>query len=152
MLLVVLAAGCDAPQAGRAFSAQFPPMDNGQVGDVNLGPLPVELRDLTRTVVNIATDEHRPDRDFGGPDARAVAMVDRPNALRILWLGGMCSKDIQMQLSGAADALVLTIRDDWDPPIFGGVCPLGGVPRVVVIVFNGPVDAAALEVRTNLQD
>ena len=140
MLLAFLAAGCDSPQ-GQVFSAQLPAMDMGQVGDVNLGPLPVQLRDLTGMVVAFATDEHRPGQDFGGPDSRAVAIPDRPNALRVIWLGGMCTKDVRMQLSGAEAASVLRIRDHWDPPFFGGVCPAGGVPRVVIIGFNGPIDA-----------
>lgn len=102
MLLAVLAAGCDAQQ-GRAFSAQFPPIDVRAAGDVNLGPLPVELRDLTGTVVAIATDEHRPEDDFGLPGRpRAVAMVDRPNALRVLWLGSMCSTGVASPPTHAA--------------------------------------------------
>lgn len=146
MLLAVLAAGCDSPQ-GRAFSAQFPPIDVRAAGDVNLGPLPVELRDLTGTVVAIATDEHLPELDFGGPDSRAVGVPDRPNALRVTWLGGMCTKVVRMQLSGTTGQSVLTIQDDWDPPIFGGVCPAGGVPRVVIIGFDRPMDASEVGIR-----
>jgi hypothetical protein len=152
MLLAVLAAGCDSPP-GRAFSAQLPPIDVRAAGDVNLGPLPVELRDLTGTVVAIATDEHLPEDDVGLPGGpRAVAMLDRPNAMRVLWLGSMCSRVVRMQLSGSAGALALAIQDDWDPPILGGVCPAGAVSRVAIIGFNGPVDPAAVEVRTNVED
>jgi hypothetical protein len=123
-------------------------MDMGVVGDVNRGPLPVELRDLTGTVVAFATDEHRPEQDFGGPDTRVIGVLDRPNSLRVNWLGGVCSKVVHMQLSGREDELVLTIRDEWDPPIFGGVCPLGGVPRVVVIDFDRPIEANDVVIRS----
>ena len=150
ILFAALVTGCESAP-GRAFSAEFPPNDFAAAGDVHRGPLPVVLRDLTGTVVAIATDEPRAEDDFdvGAFRGRAAASPDRPNALRILWLGGMCTTNVHMQLGEAADELVLTIHDDWDPPIFGGMCPAATVSRVLVIVFNRPMDPAVVQVRTN---
>jgi hypothetical protein len=149
--LVVLSAACESA-AGRAFSAQFPPIEFDAFGEVHKGPLPVELRDLTGTVVAIAADERRPEDDFAGSDAGVVPLVGRPNALRASWLGGVCSKSIRMQLSAVGTEYVLAIRDRWDPPFFGGACPAAGVSRVVVISFDRPVDPQDVDVRTDLED
>lgn len=153
ILLAALVAGCSSAP-GRVFSAEFPPLEFGGFGEVHRGPLPVELRDLTGTVIAIATDEPRAEDDFdvGAFRGRAAASADRPNALRVLWLGGMCTTDVHMQLSGVGDELILTIRDDWEPPIFGGVCPAAAVSRVLVIAFSRAVDHAAVEVQTNSED
>ena len=139
-LLAVVGLGC-AAAPGRLFSAEFAPVNMGGFGSVNRGFLRVELRDLSGLVVDLATDVDRPDDDISGPDAAVVPVTDRPNAVRAYWLGGMCSTVARMELRGVEDALELLIRDEWDAPLFGGSCPAGGVPRVVAIAFDRPIDA-----------
>ena len=113
--------------------------------------MPVELQDLTGTVVVLATDAQSPNDDFGVAinQGLAVGVVGRPNVLRLAWIGGACTRIARLRLDHGNPGMALTISDEWEPPIFGGVCPMGGVPRVVTIGFDRPIDAAAVTIRLN---
>jgi hypothetical protein len=145
-----LVIACDTGK-GPVFSAVFPAIDGDVNGSIDINALPVTLRDLTGSVTGIRTAEVRPeDHDFSR--GRADPIPGQPNALRVLWLGGACERDVEMSLGQVEDELVLTVHANSSMSIFRGGCPALGVPRAVVIGFSRPVDPTPIDVRTDLDD
>jgi hypothetical protein len=130
----VLLAGCSYfPRA--PFQLTLPEMN----GDP---PLPIRLIDHSNTITAVEVPTRDPGRPGGSEsDDFAVAVPGRSNAVFLVWLGGRCDEQVDIEYTGGDRTFTLTTQHGQ------GGCRLIGVIRSVIVVFGSPVDAATFKVQ-----
>lgn len=83
-------------------------------------------------------------------DPVVTAFPDR-NAVEVAWIGGACTHQPTLALTGDATTLVLQLEPETaeGKPLFGGLCPAIGLGFAVTLSLGAPVEQGAitLEVR-----
>ena len=124
-IVVALAATTASCSTGtRTFQLTFPGNDSGPLA---IAPLPVELIDHARIVIDFREGEPTP----GGPAAGATALAGNAKAVVVTWIGGACDDHVSIDLDGSQNAPHLTIATSS-----ADGCRLLGVGRSVVIDLN----------------
>jgi hypothetical protein len=132
-LAVSLLAGCASGGGVPTWTTAYPPRE---VGDK---ALPISLIDQTGLVMAIAA----------APDASTSSEVepvpDRPSELRVSWVGGACDDRVTMVLVDIGATYQLAIHNH--PQFAAGItCDASGIPRIVDITFNRPLEPADLSI------
>jgi hypothetical protein len=133
--LLFLVAACqpptvDAPKP-RYFQVQLPAAGPG-------GLVPGQVADVTESIVGVEVGP--PNVPAGDGAAAFVApLADRPKAVVVGWTGGQCDSRFDLELStGAGGRPTFTLKLLARP----GACDLIGVPRRLILTFEGAVTAA----------
>ena len=108
----------------------------------DLRPLPIRLFDHSNTVTALELSALSPDRPAGlASDDFAAAVPGRANAVFLVWLGGMCDEQVDVEYTGGDRTFTVSTTAGQ------GGCRLAGIVRSVIVTFGAPIDASTFEVQ-----
>jgi len=108
----------------------------------DLAPLPVRLFDQSGTVTKLELPIAQPARPPAvANDTFAAAVPGISNAVFVVWLGGLCDQQVDIEYTGGDTTFTITTVSGQ------GGCRLAGVQRSVIVHFSSPVDLASFTVQ-----
>jgi len=104
----------------------------------------VDESGLLESAAPVAPGEWPPDVPTPGSDVSVSQVADRPNEIRLGWVGGACDGPIRFTIRPDGRTIVV----ENGPPGSGPpeACILVGIQRGVILTFSAPVPASEIEI------